>query len=278
MIRLLITDLDDTLYPWVCYFVPAFYAMARKVAEILDLPLDQLLDEYRDTHQRIGDVETRFATLELPSVRERLAGLSPEERMERLLPAFEAYRAVRADRLRMHPEVRDVLRELRSRGARIVGCTESAGENGLMKLRQLEADALFDAIYVAAGKYRLAWPDNPDPKVRLLDLRKPDPQILREVLLAERTLPEDALYVGDSFTKDVCLASAAGVPCVQVRHARDEAEHARMYERLVAISSWTPEEFTYEQDLQAVCAASGLQPAWTVESFSDVLAIAEGRA
>lgn len=275
MIRLLITDLDDTLYPWVDYFVPAFYAMAQEVAALLGVPLGQLLDEYRATHQQIGDVETRFATLELPSVQATLSDLTSEEQMRYLAPAFDAYRTVRAKRLRMHPDVRDVLEELRSLGVRVVGCTESAGQNGLMKLRQLGAENLFDTIYVAAGKYRLAWPEHPDPKVRLLDMRKPDPLILQTVLLCEHALPEDALYVGDSFTKDICMASAAGIPCVQVRHARDEVEHARMYDRLVAISSWTPEEFTYEQRLRKSCEASGLGAMRVVQHFTDILALAK---
>ena len=32
MIKLLVTDLDDTLYSWLGFFVPAFYAMAEEIA------------------------------------------------------------------------------------------------------------------------------------------------------------------------------------------------------------------------------------------------------
>lgn len=34
MIKLLISDLDDTLYDWTGFFVPAFYAMADEIARM----------------------------------------------------------------------------------------------------------------------------------------------------------------------------------------------------------------------------------------------------
>ena len=45
--KMLITDLDDTLYGWLDFFVPAFYSMAEEVACILSVDLSLLINEYK---------------------------------------------------------------------------------------------------------------------------------------------------------------------------------------------------------------------------------------
>ena len=69
MIKLLITDLDDTLYSWIGFFVPAFYGMLDELSVILNEPQQVLIDEYKEIHQERGSVEYPFATLRLPSVK-----------------------------------------------------------------------------------------------------------------------------------------------------------------------------------------------------------------
>ena len=56
MIKLLISDLDDTLYDWTGFFVPAFYAMADEIARMTGIDEKKLLNEYMAAHQRLGSV------------------------------------------------------------------------------------------------------------------------------------------------------------------------------------------------------------------------------
>lgn len=51
MIKLLVTDLDDTLYSWIGFFVPAFYAMAEEVAAITHVDFRVILSEYKTIHR-----------------------------------------------------------------------------------------------------------------------------------------------------------------------------------------------------------------------------------
>ena len=55
MIKLLITDLDDTLYSWLGFYIPAFYCMVEEVATITGTDQEQLLDEYKMIHQEKKD-------------------------------------------------------------------------------------------------------------------------------------------------------------------------------------------------------------------------------
>ena len=70
MNRLLVCDLDNTLYDWVSYFVPSFYAMVDKVVEITGWDREQLLDEFQKVHQKHNDAEHPFALLETALVRD----------------------------------------------------------------------------------------------------------------------------------------------------------------------------------------------------------------
>lgn len=267
MIRLLITDLDDTLYPWLGSFVPAFRALLRSTSEILNVPEEDLTAEYRAVHEKLGDVEARYATLELPTVQRKLAGMDLPEQAARLAPALRAYAQVRADRLKLYPDVPGVLLGLRDMGVRIAACTESAGTNSLRRLGMLGARDLFDAVYIAAAKYPLVQPAHAVEKKHFLDLRKPDPAILTHILLDQRVLPEDALYIGDSYTKDICMAAAAGVPCVHIQRKKEDPEHYRI---LSSISSWTAEETQYEAGLSEACRASGIEADWYAPSLSEI--------
>ena len=82
MHKLLITDLDDTLYDWSGFFVPAFYAMAEEIAGITGIAMDQLLHEYREVHQSLGTVEFPYATLRLPSIRACFTGMETAQMKE----------------------------------------------------------------------------------------------------------------------------------------------------------------------------------------------------
>ena len=74
MIKLLVTDLDDTLYSWIGFFIPAFYGMLDELSLILSVSKSDLLDEYQHVHQEKGSVEYPFATLYLPSVKAAYPG------------------------------------------------------------------------------------------------------------------------------------------------------------------------------------------------------------
>ena len=52
MIKVLITDLDDTLYDWISFYIPAFYGMAEKVSAITDIPFETIIKEYKHYNRR----------------------------------------------------------------------------------------------------------------------------------------------------------------------------------------------------------------------------------
>lgn len=70
--KILITDLDDTLYDWIGFFIPAFYGLVDEIASITGISKDVLLAEYKKKHQYYGSVEYPFVTLTLPSIQKNI--------------------------------------------------------------------------------------------------------------------------------------------------------------------------------------------------------------
>lgn len=69
-IDLLVCDLDNTLYNWSEYFIPAFYEMLDEVMTITGLDEESLLRDFREVHKKYEDLEHPFALLETESIKE----------------------------------------------------------------------------------------------------------------------------------------------------------------------------------------------------------------
>ena len=78
MKKLLITDLDDTLYSWINFFVPAFYEMVDALVNITGIEKNVLINEYktRPFAQKLPDSYFVFSTVctELPGSYPNLSG------------------------------------------------------------------------------------------------------------------------------------------------------------------------------------------------------------
>jgi FMN phosphatase YigB (HAD superfamily) len=55
--KLLITDLDNTLYDWITFFTASFRSMVTELKSMLETSEDNLLEEFKSIHQRYGNSE-----------------------------------------------------------------------------------------------------------------------------------------------------------------------------------------------------------------------------
>lgn len=265
MHKLLITDLDDTLYDWSGFFVPAFYAMAEEIAGITGIAMDQLLHEYREVHQSLGTVEFPYATLRLPSIRACFSGMETAQMKEALRPAFKKFNGIRDSRLRLFPGVAETLEALAARGLTIIGYTESSQENGFYRLQKLGADGFFKRVYACESQFQSAYGSN--EKVRTVRTKKPNVDVLLDICRKEGRTPAEVAYVGDSLTKDMYMAKKAGVTALWARYPREDTDY---YEKLCAITSWTQEDFEREERLRRHMEQADLKPDHILTSFSQL--------
>ena len=273
MIKLLITDLDDTLYSWIGFFIPAFYGMVEELSHILNKEKVVLLKEYKQIHQKKGGVEYPYATIFLPSVVNAYPDDTPEELLQKLDPVFHKFNSIRKNRLELYPYVKETLTQISQLGIKIVGYTESAEENGFYRLQKLGIADLFQHVYVSDSQF-----DRPDylpssEKTQVVRSKKPNPKLLKQICAQESVSVSEAIYVGDSITKDIYMAKIAGVASVLCKYPRDTETTNDLYPKLVAISHWTDEDFQREKEIKQICQRNGIRPDYTMDSFEQLIEI-----
>ena len=112
MTRLLITDLDNTLYDWVTYYARSFDRMVDALVELLGVDRPHILSEFKEIHQSYGNSEQPFASLELPSVTKAFPKADRQELARRLAGPFGVFAEARKQSLRLYDGVAETLRDL----------------------------------------------------------------------------------------------------------------------------------------------------------------------
>ena len=257
--RLLVCDLDNTLYDWVRYFVSAFYPMVDEVVRITNCDRNLLLDDFRDVHRKHHDSEHPFAVLETRIIQEHFAGQSRREIAQRLYPAFHVFNVRRKQTLQLYPGVREALEVLSQSGIVLVAHTEGKLYAVVDRLNRLGLTRYFRRIYCRErsnsehpnSEIGSKWLDR-FPMHKVVELshhqRKPDPDVLLEICRDEGIPPAEAAYVGDSVARDVFMAKETGVFAIWAKYGAFHREEE--YEQLVRISHWTEEDGMRERKLK----------------------------
>jgi len=279
--RLLVCDLDNTLYDWVAYFVPSFYAMVDEVVKITGCDREQLLDDFRTVHRTHHDSEHPFALLETQTIHKIFQGKSRNEMANILDPAFHAFNSTRKATLHLYPGVLVSLDTLSESGITLVAHTESNLFAALDRLTRLEIEKYFKRIYC---RERSGGPHpNPDAaqvwfdrisanKVKELShhQRKPNPDVLLEICADESTEPSEAAYVGDSMARDILMAREANVYAIWAKYGVSLVTDA--YKKLVRVTHWTDDDVEREKKLAA--RVERLRPDAVLEkSFGEIVEI-----
>src|SRR4051812_34801300 len=103
--RLLLVDLDNTMYDWVRFFVPSMIAMAGEICRALSVDEASVLRELRSVYGQHGSVEYAFCVQALPSV----ARLPVARRRALVNRCRKAFREARSEHLVTYPGVPETL-------------------------------------------------------------------------------------------------------------------------------------------------------------------------
>lgn len=279
-VRHLICDLDNTLYDWVGFFVPSFYAMVERLTDILQCDREALLDDLQRIHRHYHDAEHAFAVLDTDIVRQRYKGWTKPAVAAELDPAFHAFNRSRLDTLHAYPGVHDTLSALRQEGIILVAHSEAKYHAIVDRLLRLELLQYFTRVYCrerstsshpAPNEVRVRG--EPSQTAKIVELkhhqRKPSPEVLLEICAREGADPGMSAFVGDSMSKDIVMAKDAGVYAIWAEYGATVS--APFYEQLVRVSHWTQDEVKEEARLKE--KAQGVTPDATLRSFGELLKI-----
>ena len=197
MLKAIVFDLDDTLYPERQYALSGFSAVADWAESTLGIPRErgyaELVAYFEDGVR--GDTFNRWLEAH---------GIEPELWLPEMVKCYRDH----SPSLEPYPETHSVLRSLRGH-YRLGLITQGHGPGQQRKLEALGLEGAFEAVVILGQEHRQDWKPSQVPFERLLS----------ELDLAG----SQAAYIGDNVLKDFVGARRLGMLTIWVR--RPEGEH-----------------------------------------------------
>ncbi|MBS0289043.1 MAG: HAD family hydrolase [Proteobacteria bacterium] len=253
--------------------------MIERAAVDLSLDRELILDDIKKIHQQHHDSEYPFALLETPAIQAKFPNLNKQDLYVELAPIFEEFNIKRRQVLRVHQTVPETLQKILDIGIHLVAHTEANLFAIIDRLDRLNLAKFFEKIYCRErikSQHPNILPKSERyknfPFHKVVELthhpRKPDITVLLDICNSLNIHPENVAYVGDSMARDMLMANNAGVFSIFAAYG---ANHEKpLYDKLVRVTHWTPEEV--ERELELRKAASLIQPDFVLkESFSEIL-------
>lgn len=277
-ISLIITDLDNTLWPWFEIWYARFSAFLNELHALSGIPVGTLTSEIKQIHEKHGTTEYPFLLQELPSL--DLLHESTKNLTEIYASAILASQNARKMATKTYPGVIDTLKELQKLKIKVVGYTESQSFYTEQRLRTLAMDGLLDRVFTPAtskgqsyGVVQKELKHSPNyyklEKTLITELQnpkaKPNPELLDEIITAIGGDHERCCYVGDSLTKDVAMANELGITSVFAAYG--VVNNDPRYELLRKVTHWTPDEVQAERETTELDTS----PSITISSFPELL-------
>ena len=279
--RAVVTDLDNTLYPWVDYIVPALEAMVDSLVATTGQPRVRVVQSLKAVYGKYESNEYPWAIQESELFRPYEADFDSFSALV-LDPARLAFKAARDRYLKPYPGVRETLDRIRARGLEVIGLTDAPRNAAELRLKHLKLDGHFDALYTLPsfplpeenvspeirrkeeeGHYRSRTPVIELPR----DAEKPSPAGLERILSDLGLRGAEVIYVGDNVKKDMPVARACGALGVWAEYGTYVSKEYR--DRLAVISA---------RKITQRHVADEAQGRWplAISSFTQVLEILDG--
>ena len=271
--RVVLIDLDNTVYDWVAFFVPSMVAMIDELCAELDADHDRLLGELRSVFRKHRSVEYPFCLQALPSV----AGLPLGHRNDVVERGHRAFSAARDKHLVSYPGVHEALQELSAAGMCLIATTNAPMYQATRRIQRLGIARWFNAVaarrsfavpaeayappLVPLRRSAAATPLGQSWEFEVRDL-KPSDRMYRIALEETNTAPAQALAVGDHLVNDVAPALRIGARGAWARYGQT-VDHG-LWQTLLTVTPWG----------SAKVAAQRAQPTSNVpvlDGFSELL-------
>ncbi|HVE83996.1 MAG TPA: HAD family hydrolase [Myxococcales bacterium] len=227
MIGLVVTDMDNTLYSWTFYIVPAVEALMEVVCRATGFPRIKVIQSLKAVYERYESNEYPYV-LQESSLFTELPEFGSFDKLI-IQPAKAAFAEARRRYLKPYPRVLETLQELGRRNVPVVALTDAPRNPAEQRAKLLGVDVHLAALYTLPGFQFPEWKGERliaeqiarrderglyRAKCEVVELprdhEKPDSRGLVEICRRFGVDPKDTLVVGDSLRKDVALARAVG--------------------------------------------------------------------
>jgi FMN phosphatase YigB (HAD superfamily) len=275
--RILLTDVDNTLFSWIDFFAPCFRALVHAVSRESGIPEETLYDAFQVTFKREGSVEYRRA------IQGNLAIQAlPDDEQKRLVElGHKVFSIAMRRNLRPYDGVKPTLDRLQLDGVRIVAVTNSGGLQAVHRLRQLGLAKYLSGLIAWDHDVAQLADSHEDYQLKLYqnstrsglpwmiaipsEQLKPSPVAYTMALERLGAMESDVWILGDSLEKDLSAASSLGAMSIWAKYGHGFDQ--RNFDTLLRITHWSAEkiEKTYDTDI--------LKPDAVIASFTELLDI-----
>lgn len=227
-VRLVVTDMDNTLYSWVDYIVPAMEAMVAAVCQATGFPRIKVVQSLKKVYAKYESNEYPFA-LQESSIFEEFPEFGSFDKLV-IEPARMSFSEARKKYMKPYKGVTATLEALKERKLPVVALTDAPRNPAEQRAKRMGFDRHLTAIYTLPGFQLPASPEGqtlvaPDilqkeergeyraacPVIELpRDYEKPNPKGLMQICRTYSVDPKDVLVIGDSLKKDIGVAREVG--------------------------------------------------------------------
>lgn len=295
MIKLIVTDIDNTLFDWVDYYANAIPPMLKEVESITSIPYSQLAKEASVVFSE-HSIEYPFVVQELPSVVD-FCDHDVDKMLQQVAePSRAAFKDAAAAHLIPYKKViytLDILSKAHPE-IPIVALTDAPRYIAMWKLNKLGILHYFDAVFgledpiLPVDKYHRVKVDSEvlmkhlrkhnfdfKGKVRILpdEYEKPGVKGFKSILVEyDIDDPQQVLWIGDNVTKDIALGKKLGVVTAWAKYG---ATHSK--KTLKMLQDFAPSDNMERHSNMHQLTAETPQPDVVLESFDQILAIVTRR-
>ncbi|HEX4621560.1 MAG TPA: HAD family hydrolase [Myxococcaceae bacterium] len=291
MVRLVVTDMDNTLYPWVDYIVPAVEAMVDSVCRSTGFPRIRVVQALKAVYSKHESNEYPYA-LQESTLYDAFPDFGSFDKLV-IEPARAAFADARRRYLRPFRGVLETLAALKERGVPVVALTDAPRNPAEYRVRWMGLDQYLKALYTLPGfkfparrgealiapdirrkdergDYRAACPVVELPRTH----EKPDPRGLMRICREQGIAPEDTLVVGDSIHKDVAVARKVGALDCWAEYGTYVSREYRERLDIISAAAITRRHAAsvFEADAQRT-----ERPSHALSNFGQLLSIIESR-
>lgn len=282
--KLLITDLDDTLYSWVDYWSPCFRAMVHALSRETKIEEDILINDFKNIYSKHKSLEYVQTVQDLESIK-----TFPESEKRRLVElAHTVFGQTARRNLKLYKNVKETIKWLTVFNIKIIGITNAPLITAMGRLRNLGLSKLFDGLAAFEGYEVLPFETSNQSLQRGLKNKserienarykvwafsesetKPSPKGYLRILEDMQVSPNNAYVVGDSLHKDIAPAAQLGMTTIHVTYNESYPVNPKNIDTLYKVTHWSKER------INKVYNEITIEPDFIISDFEQLTKILE---
>lgn len=278
-VKLLITDLDDTIWDWLSMWYNSFNPYFERIQNECNIDREKLIKDFKSLHQKYHTSEVSYAYKELASLNEESYKIIERDNDDTIGILHQYYRNKKTS-LKLYENVRETLNSIKLKGTKIIGFTESNIFYTKYRIKTLNMDGLFDIIYSPEDhevpeNVEKIYEDNHwnliHTQIRTLPnkFKKPNSNILLKILEENNTKITEAIYVGDKLDRDIYMANQINLISVHALYGNIIDNDA--YELLKKVTHWQDDEVQREIAFKKGLKEIKIKPDYVISNFIELI-------